>query len=244
MPVYKTRLGAEAYGYCVGILLMDFKGPFVPGDVGNATTYDYPVLYKTVPGTTAARLLRGDPALGEVVVAAAKELEAQGVKGISSDCGFFINYQEEVARAVNVPVYLSSLMQIPFVASFLGKKRSVGVITADDRALSNHVMAMTGIDHDRKIVVKGLQDEPEFGGHVLKEADTLDSDKLEAETVKAAKALQAENPDMGAIVIECSMLPPYSKAVQEATGLPVYDFITMIDYFQRGAHQKAYSGYY
>ena len=244
MPVYKTRLGAEAYGYCVGILLLDFTSPFVPGDVGNATTYDYPVLYKTVPGASVSRVLRGDPALGDAVVEAAKELEAQGVKGISSDCGFFINYQEEVAKAVQVPVYLSSLMQVPFVASFLGKKRSVGVITADDTSLSNHVMAMTGIDHDRKIVVKGLQDEPEFGGKILKEADTLDSDKIEAETVKAAKEMVAENPDMGAIVIECSMLPPYSKAVQEATGLPVYDFITMIDYFQRGSHQKAYSGYY
>ena len=60
MPVYKTRLGAEAYGYCVGILLLDFTSPFVPGDVGNATTYDYPVLYKTVEGASVSRVLRGD----------------------------------------------------------------------------------------------------------------------------------------------------------------------------------------
>lgn len=39
MPVYTTRRDAEAYGYCVGILLLDYRGAFVPGDVGNATTY-------------------------------------------------------------------------------------------------------------------------------------------------------------------------------------------------------------
>ena len=93
-------------------------------------------------------------------------------------------------------------------------------------------------------MVKGLQEEPEFGGKVMKEADTLDSDKVEAETVKAAKEMVAKNPDMGAIVIECSMLPPYSKAVQEATGLPVYDFITMIDHLYAATHQQRYDGAY
>jgi hypothetical protein len=53
MPVYKVRPKAEAYGYCVGILLLDVQVPFVPGDVGNATTFDYPVLYKTAPGASS-----------------------------------------------------------------------------------------------------------------------------------------------------------------------------------------------
>lgn len=244
MPVYKSRPKAEAYGYCVGILLLDYRGPFVPGDVGNATTYGYPVLYKTVPGATTARVFAADPELEPAVIKAAQELEAQGAKGISSDCGFFMNFQNVVAKSVNIPVAMSSLLQLPFIAQFIGKKRSIGVITADSRALGNRVLELTGVKSETNLVVRGMQDEPNFDKMIMKEGDYLDTDKIEAETVAVAKRMVKENPDMGAIVLECSMLPPYSKAVQEATGLPVYDFINMIDYLQRGTHAKSYDGRY
>lgn len=244
MPVYKVRPKAEAYGYCIGILLLDYRGPFIPGDVGNASTYGYPVLFKTVPGATTARVFAADPELEPAVIKAAQELEAQGVKGISSDCGFFINYQGVVARAVNVPVAMSSLLQIAFVASFIGKKRPIGVITASARALSNRVLELAGVNESIQIVVRGMDDEPNFDKMVMKEGDELDSGKIEAETVAVARKMVKEHPDMGAIVLECSMLPPYSKAVQEATGLPVYDFINLIDYVKRGTHAKGYDGRY
>ncbi|HYC13635.1 MAG TPA: hypothetical protein VEC75_05270, partial [Stellaceae bacterium] len=107
MPVYTTEANRVAAGHAIGILLLDYKGPFVPGDVGNATSYDYPVLFRTVPKATSARVFAGDPELEAAVIEAAKALEAQGVRGISSDCGYFINFQEAVAKAVKVPVYLS-----------------------------------------------------------------------------------------------------------------------------------------
>ena len=244
MPVYQARRDAEAYGYCIGILLLDYRGAFVPGDVGNATSYGYPVLYKTVPGATTSRVLNADPELEKAVIETAQELERQGVKGISSDCGFFINYQDVVTSVVKVPVFLSSLLQLPFVSSFIGDDRSVGVITASSQALGKRVLDVTGVEPDRSVVVRGMQDEPEFDRSVMKEGDTLDTDKIARETVNVAKQMVKEHPDMGAIILECSMLPPYAKAVQEATGLPVFDFLSMIDCFQKGTHRKEYHGYY
>ena len=244
MPVYKVRPKAEAYGYCVGILLLEYSAPFVPGDVGNATTYDYPVLFKTVPGATSERVFAADPELEPAIVKAAQELEAQGVKAISSDCGFFMNYQDLVARSVNIPVAMSSLLQVPFVASFLGKKRSIGVITASGRSLGNRVLELAGVDPSTNVVVRGMEDQPYFEKTILKEAEELDTDKIEKETVAVAKKMVKDNPDMGAIIMECSMLPPYSKAVQEATGLPVYDFINMIDFVKRGTHAQGYDHRY
>jgi len=243
MPVYTTRRDTEAYGYCVGILLLDYRGAFVPGDVGNATTYGYPVLYKTVPEATTSRVLAGDPELEKAVIEAARDLERQDVKGISSDCGFFINYQDVVTGAVRVPVFLSSLLQLPLVSSLIGDDRSIGVITASSHALGRRVLDLTGVDSDRKVVIRGMQDEPEFDRAVMKEGDTLDTDRIEGETVDVARRMVREHPDLGAILLECSMLPPYAKAVQEATGLPVFDFITLIDFFQKGTHQKDYRGY-
>ena len=73
---------------------------------------------------------------------------------------------------------------------------------------------------------------------------SLDSERIREETVACAEELRSQYPDMGAIVLECSILPPYAKAVQEATGLPVFDFVTMINYFYEGTHRQAYQGYY
>jgi hypothetical protein len=242
MPVYTTRANAEAAGHAVGILLLDYKGPFVPGDVGNATSYDYPVLFRTVPKATSARVFAGDPELEAAVIEAAKALEAQGVKGISSDCGYFINYQDAVAKAVKVPVYLSSLLQLPFISACIGRKRPIGVICANATALGNRALEMTGLGSEREVFIKGMRDEPIFGSSVTGDCVQLDPDAIEAEVVGVAKRMMAERPELGAFLIECSMLPTYSKAVQDATGLPVFDFLTMIDYHEKAAQRRSYDG--
>ena len=244
MPVYRMNPRADAYGYCVGILLLDVRQPFVPGDVGNATSYDYPVLYRTVPGAHPSRVFVGDPDLNDAVLEAARELVAQGVKGISSDCGFFINFQDLVAEAVDVPVFLSSLLQLPLVSSFLGRDRTLGVLTANTTALGNQVLELSGISSERDVAIRGMQDNPHWKAAFTDPGEVVDTDVIEREVVNEAVALQESSPRLGAIVLECSLMPPYARAVHEATGLPVYDFMSVINLFQRATHQKPYQGYY
>jgi hypothetical protein len=243
MPKYRVR-NADSYGHAVGILLLDYRGPFIPGDVGNATTYDFPVMFKLVKGLTLARVLEGDSACEAAIVEAARDLESQGVRGISSDCGFLVQYQEAVKNAVKVPVFLSSLLQIPFLAQMIAQSRPVGCITATRRKLGNRVLELAGVANGVNVVIKGMEDQPHFKEAILEEGGELDTDRLEAETVACAEELNSQYPAMGAIVLECSVLPPYAKAVQEATGLPVFDFVTMINYFYEGTHRKSYQGYY
>jgi len=243
MPRYRVR-NADTYGHAIGILLLDYRGPFIPGDVGNATSYSYPVLFKLVKGLTLERVFAGDPECEAAIVEAARELESSGVRGISSDCGFLIQYQEAVKQAVKVPVFMSSLLQIPFLAQMVERARPIGCITASRRSLGNRVLSLAGIGRDVNVVIRGMEDQPHFKEAILEEAGELDSDLIEAETVACARELTELHPDMGAIVLECSMLPPYAKAVQDETGLPVFDFITMIDYFHAGTHRRPYEGYY
>jgi hypothetical protein len=244
MTVYRTRQSAESYGHAVGILLLDARLPFIPGDVANASSYRYPVLYKTVPGLSTAVCLAGAPAFSAAVVKAARELEAQGVRAISSDCGFMLQFQSAVRNAVTVPVCLSSLLQLPLVAQALDPSRPIGVITADSSNLTPEFLARAEIRIKNPLVIRGLQAEPEFKSAVLGEKGALDSDAITEETVAVAKQMVNEHPGMGAILLECSMLPPYARAVQDGTGLPVFDFITMIDFFQKGTHQAHYRGHY
>lgn len=244
MPRYEVREGADSYGHAVGVLMLEHPMPFIPGSVGNATTYDYPVIFRVVDGLPFERVFRGDPECADLLVEAARELEAEGVKAITSNCGFMIRYQDAVAKAVRVPVFLSSLLQLPLIAASSGKRRPIGMITADDRGMGNDLLVLAGLESETPIVVKGLQDKPEFKRSTLEMCGTLDSDRVEQETVEVARAMLAEHPDMAAILLECSELPPYARAVQAATGVPTYDFITMIDYFHAATQRSAYEGYY
>jgi hypothetical protein len=38
----------------------------------------------------------------------------------------------------------------------------------------------------------------------------------------------ARRPDIGALVLECTNMPPYADAVRRATGLPVHDLTTLL----------------
>ena len=45
-----ARGGKSLYGARVGILMLETRFPRIPGDMGNAETWPFPVLYKVVPG--------------------------------------------------------------------------------------------------------------------------------------------------------------------------------------------------
>ena len=55
----RVRGGTNLYGYSVGVLVLDTKFPRVPGDIGNASTFDFPVRYHRVSGASSARVVRG-----------------------------------------------------------------------------------------------------------------------------------------------------------------------------------------
>ena len=240
---FQARRGQVAYGYSVGIVCLEYFLPFIPGDVGNASTYDFPVLYREVKGATFEAIIqRQDPALASPIVDAARELERQGVKAITSDCGYFGAYQREVAEAVAVPVFLSSLLQLPLVLSMLAPHQKVAALVANGASLSDRVLERIGIADTGRIVFRGLEDKPEFRKTVLDECGTLDVDAVEQEVVDAALEVQAEHPELGAILLECSDLPPYSAAVQAATGLPVFDWIGFINYVHHAVNARPYSG--
>ena len=240
---YRARRGQVAYGYSVGIVCLEYYLPFIPGDVGNASTYEFPVLYREVKGATFdAIIVRQDPAMAPLIVEAAQELVRQGAKAVTSDCGYFGAYQREVADAVPVPVFLSSLMQAPLVLSTLGPKRKLAVLVANGASLNDRFLEKLGIVDTSRIVFRGLEDKPEFRRTVLDECGTLDADLVEREVVDAALEVQAEHPEVGAVLLECSDLPPYSSAVQAATGLPVFDWIGFINYVHQAVNAKPYTG--
>jgi hypothetical protein len=230
-----------ATGYTVGMLCAEWNVPFVPGDLNYAATFDFPVRYLTVDGASGAEVLTGAAEdYAHLFVAAAQRLEAEGVRAITGNCGYMAVYQEIVADAVSIPVFMSSLVQAPMLLQMLGSTQRLGTLVANASGITEAVLTRAGIRDTDRLVVRGLDTCPHFHDAIIKEVGVMDEDLMREEVVESAVALVDSAPDVGAILLECSDLPPYARAVQEATGLPVFDWAGFIRYVHQGCAPLTY----
>ncbi|MFZ5822216.1 MAG: aspartate/glutamate racemase family protein [Chloroflexota bacterium] len=223
----------------LGVLLLDTAFPRIPGDVGNAQSYNYPIVLKTVPGATVQRIIyEADASLQDDFIRAARELELQGVSAITSSCGFLIEFQEAVAAAVRVPVFLSSLMQVPLVYALT--QRQVGIITAHSEKLTGKVLSKAGISDRIPFVAAGMQNSFAFSNPILQNGISLDKSVIEQDMVDLSVSMLDANPDLGSFVLECHNLAPYAQAVGTRTGLPVFDIIDFANWVYNSVNKRAY----
>ncbi|HEU5319788.1 MAG TPA: aspartate/glutamate racemase family protein [Methylomirabilota bacterium] len=239
MTAGRVRGGYNQYGFTVGILMLDTRFPRIPGDMGHAATFPFPVRYHRVAGASPDLVVRrGAEGLLPAFVAGARQLAREGVGAITTNCGFLVKYQRELAAAVPVPVLTSSLLLVPLVHRMLGPGRRVGVLTVDAASLGPEHLAGAGIDPGMPLAVAGLETEKEFTRVLLGDELELDVDLAREEHVRVARRLVAEHPDVGAIVLECTNMPPYAADIQRETGRPVFDITTLV----RMAHDALVAG--
>lgn len=226
-------------GFPIGIIAIDLVYPKLPGNVVNASTFRFPVVYEKVRFEIEA-LFRGDPAILAQVVAAAQKLEQEGVRAIIGACGFFAHFQKEVKAAVHVPVYLSSLCQLPLIHAGLQDEQKVAVLAASGESVTEELLSRVGASSSMCEVfdVGSI----ESFGPIRWGRTTLDNGALTEDLKALARSIRTEHPEVGAILLECSDLPPYAAAIQEASGLPVFDFITLINWVEQAVVQKPYYG--
>jgi hypothetical protein len=212
----------------IGILVMDARIERIPGDVGNPATFPFPVHLRTVRGATLKRLIvKRDPSLLAPFVSAGWDLVREGAKALTTSCGFMILFQDELAREFPVPVFTSSLLQLPFIQATLRPQDRIGIITADASNLTPEHLRRAGGNVDR-ITVVGLENQPKFRNAIFEETGRIDAQGVETEVVEQSKRMVAADRRIATILFECANLPPYAAAVQAAVGLPVYDLSTMV----------------
>ncbi len=231
-------------GYSVGIVYIEqVNYPMMPGNVVNGWTYDFPVRMKAVPNLTNTRLFDADPTIADDVISAAKHMvENEGVRAICSACGFFGNYHKKVADALDVPVAMSSLVQVPLIQSIIGSSKKIGILTANAEAMTNDLFYNCGIEKTDNLVVQDTLGTEEFSA-VVNMTGEFDNGKAKEEILECSRQLLARDEEIGAILLECSDMPPYASAIQEETQLPVYDFISLIKWLHNSVMQKPYSGW-
>jgi Asp/Glu/hydantoin racemase len=225
--------GKGLYGARVGILMLETRFPRIPGDMGNGETWPFPVLYKVVPGASPRRVVC-DKAAGllDAFLDAAAELVRLGADGITTTCGFLALFQREIAAHVGVPVATSSLMQIPFIERILPPGKRVGVLTISAASLTEEHLRAAGADPATPVV--GTDDGGEFTRAILGDEEQLDVAAAERDILAAGEALVAAHRDIGAIVLECTNMVPYARALSERLRLPVFSIYTFVNWFHAG----------
>jgi hypothetical protein len=225
----RVQGGQNIYGFTVGILMLDTRFPRIPGDMGNAATFDFPVRYHRVPGASPDRVVRqGQRELLPAFIEGARFLEREGVRAVTTNCGFLAKFQLELAAAVSIPVFTSSLMLVPLVQRMLPPGRAVGILTVNAASLGPEHLAGAGIAPDLPLVVAGLETEKEFTRVLLDDQLTLDVDAARREHLAVTQRMLDAHPEIGAIVLECTNMPPYRADIEAATGLPVFDITTLV----------------
>lgn len=214
----------------IGILMLETTFPRIKGDIGNPDTFSFPVLYQTVNGASPQRVvIDADAGLIDNFIHAGRALVPQGVKAITTSCGFLALFHRQLVNALKVPIFTSSLLQVHLAQSVIRGNQKIGIITAHRPSLTNAHLAGVNIQN-YPLVIIGMEDAQEFSAVFIGGKGTLDESKCRREIQSTAGRLIRKHPDVGAIVLECTNMPPYADTVRQVTGLPVFDAVTMVNH--------------
>lgn len=235
----RNRGGKTVYGAAIGILMLETRFPRVPGDMGNAGTWPFPVLFKVVRGATPDHVVRRRAdGLCDDFIAAARELVADGADGITTNCGFLSLFQAELAAACGVPVAASALMQVPMLQRLLPPGRRIGIITIARGSLTRDHLEAAGVAADTPVT--GTDGGREFTRAILDDEADLDVDLARLDMLDAGRDLVAAHPEVAAVVLECTNMVPYASALRADLGLPVYSIYSFVQWFQAGLMPRVF----
>jgi hypothetical protein len=232
-------------GAAIGIIVTGAWIARIPGDVGNPTTFNFPVHYKMLKDANLSNVVSGrfDQKEFDKLLEGVRELQALGCRAVSTTCGYYGNYQPQVAAAVDIPVFLSSLMQVPMVKRALKPGQKVGILCANGAVLPGApALKYCGIDEASDVIIAGTEHSQGMKD-ILGGTGHLNPGAFEPELIKIAADMVKKHPEVGAIVIECANLPPYAHSIQRATRLPVFDFTTLINWIYSAVVRRPFPGW-
>ena len=248
----KARKDHRCYGMGLGIIILDDVYPGFPGDVRNASAYPFPIQYEIAVGVDIDALVVQEdksPCL-EPIKRAAKKLEKMGCRAIAAECGYFGYFQKDIAGYVDVPVFMSSLLQVPWAQRIIGPNKVVGILAAGKKWVMPRHLEAVGIQPGSNYVLAGAEDDgrcPEFD-HLWDEPKRTVPpgafyDKAEREFVGVAVDFYREHPNMGAMMLECTGMQPFARALQREIDIPIFSWGTLLDYAYSVVVHRDYYGH-
>ncbi|MEO1026745.1 MAG: aspartate/glutamate racemase family protein [Pseudomonadota bacterium] len=235
----KAQGGKAVYGASVGILMLEAQFPRIPGDMGNALTWDFPVLYRVVKNASPELVVRqGAKGTLHAFIEAGQELVEMGADGITTNCGFLSLFQADLSAALDVPVAASSLLQVPMVNALLPPGKKCGVLTISGSTLTEAHLAAASVPADTPI--GSTEGGREFTRAILGNELELDVNAARQDNLESAQRLVRAHPEIGALVLECTNMIPYASAIRDAVGLPIFSMETFVSWFHASLHPSRF----
>ena len=254
MGIKKIRARREhrCYGMGLGIIILDDIYPGFPGDVRNASAYPFPIQFEIAEEVDIKALVVEEdksPCL-EPIQRAAKKLERMGCRAIAAECGYFAYFQKEIARHVDVPVFMSSLLQVPWAQQLVGPDKLVGILVAEKMYLADAHLSAVNVEIGSNYVIAGAEDDyhcPEFE-HLWSQSNRTDPpgadyEKAASDFVAAGIDFYRSHPKMGAMVLECTGFPPFARALQREIDIPLFSWGTLLDFAYSITVHRDYYGH-
>lgn len=238
----KTITGGTPFcGAAIGILVLNARYPLMCGNMAHAASFDFPVRYKVVDLPTGWWQDLNE-AKYQAFIGAAKELEAEGVRAITTGCGLFAVWQKRAAEELGIPIFTSPLLMTPVISKMIGTQKKVGIITAAGKRLNEpHFLEACGIDENTPFLIGELDTCSEFMDCIRYQGKKeMDAVLFQRQVVQLSKDMIDLDPAVGAFLLECSDIPPFAAAISKETGLPVFDFVSLTDMLYRALMPKKY----
>lgn len=233
--------GYVHYDIPIGVLCLESYFPKPPGHIRNPLSFSFPIVCHVLKGIDVEKMLFApESGLASRLIAGAQQLEKDGVKAIIGSCGFMALFQEQLSAHVTIPVFSSSLLQIPLVRLAHGPKARIGVLTASAEALGVQHFAAVGVDRN-DYAVAGMEQEPVFSDLILRQTQKdMDLRAMEQAVCSVVEKMHAQY-SLDALILECTDLSAFSKAVQEKITVPVYDVNSLAEYAAHAVVRRNYA---
>lgn len=207
----------------VGILMLESPHMELPGALASDHTFPFPVSRREVRGATVQRMLAGAEGLEGPMLEAARALECEGVSAIIGNCGLMSLFQKGLQESLNVPVFTSSLLWVPLIAGVIPKGRRVGILTIHSKYLREaHFQGAGWVSDEIPIAIAGVEEQSAWQ-HPLK------WEQLEGQLLDVCRRFTRDHPDLGALVLECTVMPPFAPKIRSEISLPVFDITLMAE---------------
>ncbi|RKL62301.1 hypothetical protein DXT63_12590 [Thermoanaerobacteraceae bacterium SP2] len=215
--------GYSSYGHVLGVLVFKGSSPRIPGDAGNALTFDFPVSYEIVEGRFSD-LIDGSEEIKQSLIRSAQKLEAQGVRAVIGDCGLMSLYQRDVAAKLSIPFFSSSLLLLPLIWKIQGETGKIGVVTGHCGYLKQKHLEACGAG-TIPVIIQGMEEKDEFRRVVLEGNDTVDVDRMRQNVLDAVEDMLKKSGEIRSVLLECSNLCSFARDIRKTFRLSVYDLI-------------------